>query len=215
MNQYNTHSMADWVLVPTSTPNKIFECINHCIQPVPFEEKTTVILFKTLPFYPRTQLIKLIENRTVPAITKYALYGTLDGSVQMIDWTNEPIYAVNKKAPIQISKDVFGDYIRFFFSFVVGRRGCFFIIQTDEDVKSLELSQKQQSYVQHNLPLYKVTTNVDHDFMLRSIVFFKNNLFEVDIVASCEGQVLMHNEKLVEAETNNLTDDWNLASKNK
>ena len=55
-----------------------------------------------LPFYDEYKLYTLSDTTLPPPNTRYMLYKP--GDVSLMNWTNEPIYSVNERAPIKIDR---------------------------------------------------------------------------------------------------------------
>ncbi|HBM90723.1 MAG TPA: hypothetical protein DD400_02435, partial [Rhodospirillaceae bacterium] len=121
---------------------------------------------------------------------RYLLYKS--GELTIMNWTNEPIYEVNEKAPIKLDRKTLIPYAKFFFHYVRGQLGRFIIVEKPEDVPWLEeATDKEKADVEKNLMevTYKGIGR-DNLFTLTATVVFKNALFHTDIkVAPYETEV--------------------------
>jgi hypothetical protein len=86
----------------------------------------------TLPFYQDYVLYGLFDPTDAKAEPLLILYKP--GDVNVMNTTNEVIYRVNAKAPIQLDKNNLVAYARFFFDHVKGRHGRFTIVESPDEV---------------------------------------------------------------------------------
>jgi hypothetical protein len=142
----------------------------------------------SLPFYDDFQLYSLSDNAGSKPNTRYALYKKGDGKSKkaefsLLNWTNEPIYSVNEKAPIKVDKKTVIPYAKFFFHFVRGQLGRFIIVEKPDDVIWLSnATTKEKADVAERLtPVTYKGVGRDSLFTLSATVIFKNALFKTDI----------------------------------
>ncbi len=116
-----------------------------------------------------------------PPNVRYVLYKP--GDLNIMNWTNEPIYMVNEKAPIKLERKSLVTYAKFFFHYVRGQLGRFIIVEKPEDVRWLDnANDKEKADVAAKLMnvTYKGIGR-DNLFTLTATVVFKNALFKTDI----------------------------------
>jgi hypothetical protein len=160
---------------------KILDDIASDIAPVTFPEGKTVIQAAELEFYDEYKLYA-ISDTTLPAPnTRYMLYKS--GDVSLMNWTNEPIYSINERAPIKIDRKTCIPYARFFFHFVRGQLGRFIIVEKPEEVVWLSnATDKEKADVAERLmPVSYKGIGRDNLITLTATVVFKNALFKTDI----------------------------------
>lgn len=143
-------------------------------------DKTTVQV-AALPFYEDYKLYALSDTTLPPPNTRYLLYKP--GDLNIMNWTNEPIYGVNEKAPIKLDRKTLVLYAKFFFHYVRGQLGRFIIVEKPEDVRWLDnATDKEKADVAERLMDVKYKgIGRDNLFTLTSTVVFKNALFRTDI----------------------------------
>ena len=100
-----------------------------------------------------------------------------------MNWTNEPIYSVNERAPIKIDRKTCLPYARFFFHYVRGQLGRFIIVEKPEEVVWLpNATEKEKADVNSRLmPITYKGIGRDNLITLTATVVFKNALFKTDI----------------------------------
>jgi hypothetical protein len=99
---------------------------------VKFQPENTVIMSRTLDFYPGYKFYDIADQSQNPPLRRFIL--AKKDKVTVLDFTNAPIYELNKAAPIYLNEDTVHDYVRFFFNFVRGRHGRFLIVESVDDI---------------------------------------------------------------------------------
>jgi hypothetical protein len=144
-------------------------------------EDKTIVQVADLPFYDEFKLYSLSDTTIPPPNTRYMLYKP--GDVCLMNWTNEPIYSVNERAPIKLDRKTALPYAKFFFHFVRGQLGRFIIVEKPEEVIWLaNANEKEKTDVASRLmPVTYKGVGRDNLFTLTATVVFKNALFSTDI----------------------------------
>jgi hypothetical protein len=151
------------------------------VSPVKFTEGKTSVQSAALPFYDEFKLYALSDSTLPQPNTRYMLYKP--GDVSLMNWTNEPIYAVNERAPIKLDRKTAIPYSKFFFHYVRGQLGRFIIVEKPEEVVWLSnANDKEKAAVAEKLmPVSYKGIGRDNLFTLTATVVFKNALFKTDI----------------------------------
>lgn len=155
--------------------------IAHDLLPVKVPADKTLVQVATLPFYDDYKFYALTDMTLPPPNVRYMLYK--EGDLNLMNWTNEPIYSVNEKAPIKIDRKSIILYAKFFFHYVRGQLGRFIIVEKPEDVEWLpDANDKEKADVASKLmPVTYKGIGRDNLFTLTATVVFKNALFKTDI----------------------------------
>lgn len=170
--------------------------INPHLEPILFNPATTTVRSQRLPFYDGYALLELTDLSAIPAARKYVIYRA--GDVNVINWTNQPIYETNEKSPVILTEETVLDYAKFFFNYVRGRHGRFMIIETLDDVRwQVEPPAQGRRIMQEMLePVTLASQDVDGTFNLEAFMVFKDSLFKTTIHVRKDGLVSMSNEEL-------------------
>jgi hypothetical protein len=163
----------------------------------PFAAEGTTLLAMDLPFYPGHRLLDIANHSTIPARRVQGVYGK-DGFT-LLDWTNAPLYALNKKVPITLDIINVTEYARFFFSFVRGRHGRFLITESIDDIAWKDDPPPTARKAIGNLiePTRVIGTDPDGTWHLSVRMVFKDSLFRAHVAISPAGQVTMSEEELI------------------
>ncbi|MDD3181791.1 MAG: hypothetical protein PHD48_03170 [Alphaproteobacteria bacterium] len=155
--------------------------IAHDMLPVSVPQDKTLVQVAVLPFYEEYKLYALTDMTLSGTNIRYLLYKP--GDVVLMNWTNEPIYDVNEKAPIKIDRKSLVVYAKFFFHYVRGQLGRFIIVEKPEDVVWLDTAtdEEKAKVAEHLKPVAYKGIGRDNLFTLTAIVVFKNALFKTDI----------------------------------
>jgi len=149
--------------------------------PAALPEGRTSVQAAALPFYDEFKLYA-ISDTTMPAPnTRYLLMKP--GDIQAMNWTNEPIYSVNERAPIKLERKTIVSYAKFFFHYVRGQLGRFIIVEKPDEVLWLPnaTAQEKQDVNSRLAPVAYKGVGRDNLFTLSATVIFKNALFKTDI----------------------------------
>ena len=131
--QYIPVEMPEWVSLPQEKLSNVLRKVNEYIEPVPFDPPpATVGRVRELPFYDDYYLLELTNLVSVPAYNKYAIMKP--GDINIVDWTVEPIYSVNEKAPLKLTPGNVVSYLQFFSEYVFTADGQRFIINSPDDL---------------------------------------------------------------------------------
>ncbi|HCM83896.1 MAG TPA: hypothetical protein DIS76_04955, partial [Rhodospirillaceae bacterium] len=119
--------------LPQEKLRAVLKKVNEYIEPVPFDPPpATIGRIRTLPFYDEYYLLELTNLASVPAYNKYAILKS--GDINIIDWTVEPIYSVNEKAPLTLNPSNVVAYLQFFSEYVFTADGQRFIINHPDEL---------------------------------------------------------------------------------
>ncbi len=131
--RYTPVTLPEWVTLPPEKVKTLLKKVNEYIEPVPFEPPpATIGRVRQLPFYDDFYLLELTNLNTIPAYSKYALIKP--GDIYVIDWTVNPIYDVNAKAPLNLNASNVVAYLEFFSEYVFTADGQRFIVNSVEDM---------------------------------------------------------------------------------
>ncbi len=160
---------------------KLLGDIASDIAPVKLAEGKTSVQVAELPFYEEFKLYALSDTTLPQPNTRYILYK--QGDVSLLNWTNEPIYSVNERAPIKLDRKTTVPYAKFFFHYVRGQLGRFIIVEKPEEVVWLaNANDKEKAAVAEKLmPVTYKGIGRDNLYTLTATVVFKNALFKTDI----------------------------------
>lgn len=175
----------------------LLQGINPRLKDRKFNPETTTILAAALPFYPEYRFLDIADHSTLPPKKTQILYGR--DEVTILDWTNAPIYKINKKAPIYLDDQTVQDYVRFFFSFVRGRHGRFLITESIEDIAWKEEPPPAARKAISSLlePARLIGMDDDGAFLLSVRTLFKDSLFRSKVRVTPDGVVSISDQELV------------------
>jgi len=167
--------------MPAEDVGTFLETIARDLLPIKMPAGKTNISVASLPFYDEYKLYALQDTTLPEPNTRYMLYKP--GDLVLMNWTNEPIYEVNEKAPIKLDRKTLPVYAKFFFHFVRGQLGRFIIVEKPEDVCWLDTATAEEKAKVNDrlMPIKYQGIGRDNLFTLVSTVVFKNALFKTDI----------------------------------
>lgn len=131
--QYTPVELPDWVSLPQEKLRNVLKKVNEYIEPVPFDPPpATIGRVRELPFYDEYYMLELTNLVSVPAYNKYAILKP--GDINIVDWTVEPIYSVNEKAPLKLTPGNVVAYLQYFSEYVFTADGQRFIINHPDEL---------------------------------------------------------------------------------
>jgi hypothetical protein len=175
----------------------LLQQLNPLLEGSPFDPRNTTILSVDLPFYPGYRFLEVADHTIMPPRKIQAVFKI--GSVTLLNWTNEPIYRLNEKLPIQLSEKDVIDYVRFFFTFVRGRHGRFLITESIDDISWKEDIAPSARKAIGNLvePVRLRGIEKDGTYLLSVRMLFKDSLFKSKVRVTPQGLVSLSDEELV------------------
>jgi len=176
----------------------ILEALNPALDGTEFDPIETTILALNLPFYKGYQILDVADNTEMPPRRRFAVYKKPD-EIHVLNFTNEPIYALNEAVPIKLSEKNIDDYVRFFFTYVRGKHGRFILAENVDDIQWKEDPPPSARKAIGNMvmPVTLIGQDSDGTYNLQATMTFKNSLFKSDIDVKSNGQISLKNEELL------------------
>jgi hypothetical protein len=174
----------------------IIDQVNPVLDNIRFDPVETTIMAIDLDFYPGFKFLDISDHTVSPPTRRFALYSM--GKVVPLNFSNDPIYELNRDLPIKLNEENVLDYARFFFSYVRGRHGRFLITEGVDDINWREdpppAARKAIGKMLQPLELKKSGGSKYH---ISSCMMFKDSLFKSDIHITSDGFVSLVNEELL------------------
>ena len=186
-----------YIKLNKSETRDILSVLKDRLDLVDVSADTIDILSASLPFYPGYRLLELTDRSTSPIKRRFVIYRGDD--IVFMDYTNTPIYELNKRAPISFTRDTLFDYVRFFFRFVRGRHGRFVVTESLDDIQWREEPSvnSRKSLDKMIEPLFIKEINDDGSYILGANVIFKDALFSCNINVKQNGIIRLSDESLL------------------
>ncbi len=171
--------------------------VNPLMEGSPFKPESTTILGFELPFYPGYKFLDIADYGYVPEQQRFVVHKADNATI--LNWTNEPIYALNKKAPLVLTADTVTEYVRFFFTYVRGRHGRFRVAENVDDIAWKEepppAARKAIGKILAPVQLTKKNRDGSYDLILQ--MMFRDSLFKTAAHVNRDGQILLSEEELL------------------
>lgn len=171
--------------------------INAKLDGSPFEGDNIQIITQDLPFYLGYQFLEVSDHAVQPVRLQYVVYKK--GEAHILNWTNEPIYQLNKDIPISLNEENVPLYVRFFFTYIRGRHGRFLIVDGVDDInwKDDPPPAARKAVGQMIQPVTLQNVSQDKTYDLVACMIFKDSLFKSKVHVTPTGQVSMSEEELL------------------
>lgn len=175
----------------------ILDSLNPEFDGTVFDPVETVILAQDVSFYKDYRFLDIADHQGHPAMHRYVIYKSDHYSI--LNFTNEPIYALNQSAPITLNKDNIDDYVLFFFSYVRGRHGRFLIVESVDNINWREdpPPSARKALGEMITPITLENTDKEGNYNLNACMVFKDSLFKSKIKVTPGGQVSLSDEELL------------------
>jgi hypothetical protein len=183
-------------LEPTQAA-KLTAAVNSHLD-IQFDPNNTSVMIHNLPFYEGYFLAELSRHDQYPPIIRNAVCND-KGEVHILNWTNEMIYALNKKVPITLTPESLPEYVRFFFTYVRGSHGRFLIIDTVDDIDWREepAPAGRKALGRMIEPLTLMRIQPDGTAIFQCSIVFRDSLFQAEAHVKSDGTIEMTNEELL------------------
>ncbi len=175
----------------------ILEEVNPAFDGLVFDPVQATILAWDTPFYKDYRFLDIADHTSMPALQRFVVYKP--GDVTVLDFTNEPIYALNQKVPVKLAEGNIEDYIRFFFTYVRGRHGRFLIAENVDDIQWKEdpPPPARTAIGKMLCPITLRQVDKDGTFHLEMCMMFKDSLFKSKVAVDKQGFVTLSDEELM------------------
>jgi hypothetical protein len=187
-----------YIKLNASDIEKILEKTKPVFDGISFQAENTTIMSRSLEFYPGYKFYDMADQTNTPPLRRFVLIKK--DNINVLDFTNAPIYDLNKAAPIYLNEDTVVDYVRFFFNFVRGRHGRFLIVESVDDIawKEEPPPAARKSIGKLIMPVAQISKDVDDGaYHLHAQMMFRDSLFAADITVQKDGMVELSNEQLM------------------
>jgi hypothetical protein len=177
----------------------ILDAVNPHLDLSPLDPLQSVVLGIDLPFYKGYQFLDISDYAQVPAVRVFVLYSQKKNDVKVLNWTNAPIYAINKDLPIHLSEKNVPDYVRFFLSYVRGKHGRFIPVENVDDISWREdpPPAARRAISKMITPVTLEGVEKDGSYKLKACMMFRDSLFKADIFVAPDGTTRIMNEELL------------------
>jgi hypothetical protein len=165
---------------------------------IKFDPDKSNVMIHNLSFYENYFIAEISRHDQQPPIVRAAICND-KGEINVLNWSNEPIMALNKKAPIVLNEENTPDYIRFFFTYVRGSHGRFLIVDTVDDIDWREepAPAGRKALAKMIEPLHVKKRMDDGTVIYGASIIFKDSLFAAEVHVRPDGTISLHNEELL------------------
>lgn len=171
--------------------------INPLLVNTEYEEEQTTIMAVDIPFYHGYRLLSVTDHTVFPAKTHYAI--DCEDESYIITYSNDLIYKLNKKLPILLDEETALDYVRFFFSYVIGPYGKITPIENVDDIswKDTPPPNAKKAIAAMIDPLQIQEIGADGSFTVKGYFVFKTDLMTMQVKISKDGLIDISNEEIL------------------
>lgn len=175
----------------------IMDKVNPLLEGTLFDPVETTIMAQDIGFYEGYRFLDIADHTVMPVMRCYAIYKPDD--VVMLNWTNEPIYALNKRVPIKLNSENVADYVRFFFTYVRGVHGRFIISENVDDIQWKEEPppSARRAIGKMLAPVTLKETSEQGVFHLEAYMMFRDSLFKSQVYVQPDGMIQLIDEELL------------------
>jgi hypothetical protein len=175
----------------------ILDQVNPLLEGVQFDPVETTIMALDLPFYEGYRFLDIADHTSMPPLQRFVVYAP--GKITVLNFSNEPIYTLNRDLPIKLNEEIIEEYVRFFFAYVRGKHGRFLIVENVDDINWKEdpPPTARKAIGKMLVPLKLNKAAKDGSYKMTACMMFKNSLFKSDINIKPNGLVALENEELL------------------
>lgn len=175
----------------------LLQQVNPALNMSAFDPTKTTVLTHALSFYPGYSFVEITDHSVNPVKQACAIYK--DNDIVPITWNNEPIYALNERAPIQLNDANVAEYAKFFFTYVRGRHGRFMVAENVDDIDWREEPPPaaRKAIAKMLTPISIRERGADGSYIMTACMMFRDSLFQADVTVTPAGQVQLSKEELL------------------
>lgn len=165
---------------------------------IKFHPDKSNVMIHNLPFYEGYFIAEISRHDQQPPIVRAAVCND-KGEINVLNWSNDPIMALNRKVPITLNEENTPDYMRFFFTYVRGSHGRFIIIDNVDDIDWREepAPAGRKALSKMIEPLHVKKREEDGTVIYAASIIFKDSLFAAEVHVRPDGTISLHNEELL------------------
>lgn len=188
----------------------VLDILNPKFEGVDFDPLEASIMAQKISFYSDYRFFDIADDSVNPPLQRFVLWKNQDDHV-VLTFSNEPIYALNKSLPIQLSEDNITEYVRFFFTYVRGRHGRFIIAESVDDIHWREDPPPSARKAMGQM-IEPITLEKSHEgiYNLVACMVFKDSLFKSKVKVDSQGFVSLSDEELLVEDMPVLDDTFGL-----
>ncbi len=163
-----------------------------------FDPSTATVMTHNLPFYEGHYIVEVARHDQHPPIVRTVVCND-KGEVTPLNWSNEPIHALNRNVPIKLDDNNLMDYVRFFFTYVRGKHGRFIIIDSVDDIEWREepAPAGRKALGKMIEPMHVIRREPDGTTVFSICIVFRDSLFSAEAHVKKDGMIILQNEELL------------------
>jgi hypothetical protein len=186
-----------WTRLNRDDAHQVLNRLSGTRDAVVFSKEATEVSWRSLPFYNKYRLYRLINYATMPT---FSLTYLSDGEEFItLDGTANPIYTANEKDPIRLNEMNVVAYLDFFFSNVQGSEGDVFLIKDPKKLPFLSaLTKEQRESVYSGFKPLQVSQNAAaNHFRVSGTLYYGGGLISSSITVLPDGKLSFHDQSLL------------------
>jgi hypothetical protein len=162
-----------------------------------YDEETSRIQYRKLPFYKDRVLVQATEFAAHPPMKMRFLQSTEDKTLEKIDGSREGLFDINSKSKMRITKRNVVKYAKFFMSSVMTEEGSFRIVENMEEIEfSDEPTDEQIKILENNVDFAKVEEKQD-GFCVKCVMLYSDAVYKADLLVESNGGIEIEEEDVV------------------
>lgn len=186
-----------WTRLNRDDAHQVLNRLSGTRDAVVFSKEATEVSWRSLPFYSKYKLYRLINYATMPT---FSLTYLSDGDDFItLDGTANPIYTINEKDPIRLNEMNAINYLDFFFGNVQGSEGDVFLIKDPKKLPFLSaLTREQRESVYSGFVPVQVAQNAAaNNFRVTGTLYYGGGLISSTIILMADGKLTFQDQSLL------------------
>lgn len=162
-----------------------------------FSSKTARLLTHPLSFASGFHFLKIIDHHQNPLKTLQVIYK--GEKTIILDGTSAPFDFLAENEYLTLTPETIKSYVRFYFAYVKTAEGPLFVVDSPDNIPWTEepTPAARRAIFKMMQPLELVDTDEEGSFHLKSSIFYKNSLFESNLIVNQSGKVTLSNQELL------------------
>jgi TIR domain len=189
--------MSDWTRVDPGPSQVILDQLSGDAGQCDLTAEETDVDCRSLTFYRRYKLYRLINRATLPAFSMHYLG---DGEhFFALNGTANPIYTASEQDPLQLAEGSVILYVEFFFSHVQGSEGEVFFVKDPRRtplLAALDDDQRATLLAEHR-PLTLQYDSATGEFLVHGTLHYGGGLINASVAVDPTGKISFHEMSIV------------------
>jgi hypothetical protein len=191
-----SNSQQGWYRLNKEQAHAVLAKLSSHRDAIVFSKEATEVSWRPLTFYGRFKVYRLVNYATMPTFSMN--YLSDDQEFITLDGTANPVYTVNEKDPIQLTRENVLSYIEFFFKNVQGSEGEVVLIKDPRRLPFADiLSDAQRATLQRGFKPVVIKADSEQGLNITATMYYGGAIILSSILVAPDGHLSFLDQNLL------------------